>query len=117
MQTATIKMCYFNVLCGLKVLYWRKDNKADIKHLFMLVCIRMVFHICFATMTNFKIHITWSTKRIIFPFNLLSLSMETLDTQVGWKVAKYFFLFGLGRFSGEKEISRFDGVSMFAHQI
>ena len=86
-------MCYLNILCGLKVLYWRKDNKADIKikNLLMLVCIRMVFHICFATMTNFKIHITRSIKCIIFPFNLLSFIHGNSDTQVGWKVAKYFF--------------------------
>ena len=50
-----------------------------------------------------------------FPFNLLSFSHGNPDTEVGWKVAKLFFHFGLGRFSGEKEISRFDGVSMFAH--
>ena len=35
MQTVTILVCYFNVLFGLKVLYWRKDNKADIKNCFI----------------------------------------------------------------------------------
>ena len=35
MQTVTILMCCFNVLFGLKVLYWRKDNKADIKNCFI----------------------------------------------------------------------------------
>ena len=87
MQTVTILMCYFKVLCGLNVLYWRKDNKADIKNCF--ICNLFPLKVK-KPVTNFKIQITGSTKRIFSPLNLLSFIHGNSDTQVGWKVAKFF---------------------------